>query len=91
MEIGEMLRQALAKLVRREAGDQAKTTCGNLKLCAGLEAGIEGATHVMGQRRLERKRKRQNKEEARRPSEEEGGDEVTGAERLTVEIERTEE
>ena len=40
--IGETLRQALAKLVMRAAGDQAKTVCGNLYLCAGLEAGIEG-------------------------------------------------
>ena len=42
--IGETLRRALAKLVMRAAGDQAKTACGNLQLCAGLEAGIEGAT-----------------------------------------------
>ena len=38
--IGETLRQALAKLVMRAAGDQAKTVCGNIQLCAGLEAGI---------------------------------------------------
>ena len=36
-----MLRRALAKLVMREAGDQAKTACGNLQLCAGLDAGID--------------------------------------------------
>ena len=47
---GETLRQALAKLIMRAAGDQAKTACGNLKLFAGLEAGIEGATHAVGQR-----------------------------------------
>ena len=52
MGIGERLRRALAKLVMMAAGDQAKTACGNLQLCAGLEAGIEGATHAMGQRRL---------------------------------------
>ena len=45
--IGETLRWALAKLVMRAAGDQAKTACDNLELCAGLEAGIEGATHAM--------------------------------------------
>ena len=39
--IGETLRRALDKLVVRAAGDQAKTACGNLQLCAGLEAGIE--------------------------------------------------
>ena len=56
VRVGEMLRQALAKLVMRAAGEQAKTACGNLQLCAVLEAGIEGATHFVGQRRLERLR-----------------------------------
>ena len=46
--IGETLRLALAKLVMRSAGGQAKTVRGNLKLCAGLEAGIEGDTHAVG-------------------------------------------
>ena len=46
--IGETLRQALAKLVMREARYQAKTSCGNLQICAGLEAGIEVATHALG-------------------------------------------
>ena len=50
--IGETLHRALAKLVTRAAVDQAKKACGNLQLCAGLEAGIEGATHAVGQRRL---------------------------------------
>ena len=54
VDIGETLCQALAKLVMRAEGDQAKTACGNLQLCTGLEAGIEGATHAVGQRRLER-------------------------------------
>ena len=54
--IGETLRRDLAKLVIRAAGDQAKTACGNLQMCVGLEAGIEGSTHAMGQRRLERVR-----------------------------------
>ena len=47
----------------RAAVDQAKTACGNLQLCAGLEAGIEGATHAVGQRILERVRGRQCEEE----------------------------
>ena len=47
MGIGETLRRALAKLVMKAAGDQAKTAGGNLQLCAGLEAGIEGATHAI--------------------------------------------
>ena len=54
VNIGETLRRALAKLVMRAAGEQAKTACGNLQLCAGLEAGIEGATHAVSQRRVER-------------------------------------
>ena len=56
--IGETLRRALAKLVMRTAGDQAKKACGNLQLCAGLKAGIEGATHAVGQRILARVRER---------------------------------
>ena len=56
MGIGETLRRALDKLVMRAAGDQAKTACGNLQLCAGLKSGIEGATHAVGQRILERVR-----------------------------------
>ena len=54
MDIGETLRRALAKLVMRAAGEQAKMAYGNLQLCAGLEAGIEGATHAVGQRRVKR-------------------------------------
>ena len=61
--IGETLRRPLAKLVMRAAGDQAKTACGNLQLCSGLEAGIEGATHAVGQRRLQRVRERRGDEE----------------------------
>ena len=48
--IGETLRRDLAKLVVRAARNQAKTACGNLQLCAGLEASIEGVTHAVGQR-----------------------------------------
>ena len=56
--IGETLRRDLAKLVIRAAGGQAKTACSNLQMCAGLGACIEGATHVVGQRQLERVRVR---------------------------------
>ena len=56
--IRETLRRALANLAMRAAGDQAKTACGNLQLCAGLKAGIEGETHAVGQRKLERVRAR---------------------------------
>ena len=72
--IGETLCRALAKLVMRAAGDQAKMACGNIQLCAGLEAGIEGATHTVGQRRLERVRARreETEDEASAEAEEEG-------------------
>ena len=63
MGIGETLRRALDKLVMRAAGDQAKTVCGNLQLCAGLEAVIEGSTHTVGQRILEWVRQRRQEEE----------------------------
>ena len=54
--IGETLCRALAKLVMRAVGDQANKACGSLQLCACLEAGIEGATHTVGQRKLARVR-----------------------------------
>ena len=69
--IGETLRQALAKLVMRAAGYQAKTVCVNLQLCAGLEAGMEGATHAVEKRRLDRVRRRRRKEEEAKEYEEE--------------------
>ena len=49
--IGKTLHRAIAKLVMREVGDQAKTACGSLQLCPGIKDGIEGATHNMVQRR----------------------------------------
>ena len=52
--IGEKLRQVIAKLVMRAAGCQVKTVCESLQLCAGLEVGIERATHTVAQRRKER-------------------------------------
>ena len=77
MGIGETLRRALAKIVMREAGDWAKTACGNIQLCAGPEAGIEGATHDVGQRRLARVRARRVETEievaTEAEEEEEGG------------------
>ena len=53
MVIGETLHQALAKLVMRASGYQAKTACGNLQLCAGFKCGIQGAAHAV----VHRKRK----------------------------------
>ena len=54
MGISEMLHREIAKLIMRASGDQAKTACVNLQLCAGLEAGIEGVNHAMGERRRDR-------------------------------------
>ena len=48
VEIRETLHQAPLKLVMRALGDHSKTACGNLQLCAGLEARIEGETHKVG-------------------------------------------
>ena len=47
MVIGETLCQALSTLAMRAVGEKAKTVGGNLQLCAGLGAGIEGATHAV--------------------------------------------
>ena len=85
MGIGERLCRDLAKLVMRAAGDQAKTSCGNLQLCEGLEAGIWCATHVVGKRVLQRERNRRIAEEARRPDKDEDEDEAAGEKRLIVE------
>ena len=45
--IGEVWRRAIAKCVLGECGDDAKASCGSTQLCAGLEAGIEGAIHAV--------------------------------------------
>ena len=64
MGIGEKFRRPLDKMVMRAAGDQAKMSCGNLQLCAVLEAGIEGATHALGQRQKERAVRSRREEES---------------------------
>ena len=91
--IGETLCQALAKLVMREAGEQAKTACCNLQLCAGLKAGIEGATHAMGQFQLDWVRGKRREEEAEDSAEEEeeSGGVLEGINNLTIETAVTEE
>ena len=95
MCIGETLRRALAKLVMIAAGEQAKTACNNLQLCEGLKAGIEGATHAVGQRRVERVRARRAEEEGAentKAEEEEGEEEVVvGLDNLSTETAVTEE
>ena len=94
MEIGETLRRALAKLVMRAAWDQAMKVCGNLQLSTGLEVGIEGATHAVGQCRLKRVWEQRRKEEEAKVSEEEEGEGVGVVECLnnvTIEKAGTEE
>ena len=94
--IGETLRQALAKLVMRAAGEQEKTACGNLQMCAGLEAGIEEATHAVGQRRVERVRSSRLEEEgevdaAAEEPEEDGGEVARLIDNLRIETAGTNE
>ena len=45
--VGEVWRRLFAKSVIKVAGRQAKSACGTSQLCAGLEAGIEGAVHAV--------------------------------------------
>jgi hypothetical protein len=45
--IGEIYRRLIPKCVLEVCGSQATTVCGNLNLCAGLLAGIEGAVHAV--------------------------------------------
>eukprot|EP00957_Ditylum_brightwellii_P077929 5923125-Ditylum_brightwellii.AAC.1 len=52
--VGEILCRLIAKLVIRATGDEAKVACGNVQLCAGLEASIEGAVHAVRIRQEQR-------------------------------------
>ena len=54
VEVGETLCQALDKLVVSTYEDQSKMACGNLYMCACLEASIDGAIYAVGQRQRER-------------------------------------
>ena len=71
MGIGGTLRWALAKLIMRAAGHLSKTVCGNIQLCAGLKAVIEGSTHAIGKWRMERSREIQRDQEAQTSDEKE--------------------
>ena len=41
---------SIAKLIMREVGDQVKTACGSIQICACIESSIDGATHAVAQR-----------------------------------------
>ena len=93
MGIGETLCRVLDKLVMRAARYQAKTACGNLQDCAGLKAGIKGATHAVGQQRLARLQERRGDEEEAKgyaEKEDEGGGFVQAINNLRIETEGTE-
>jgi hypothetical protein len=45
--IGEIWQRCIAKGILVGSGAEAKGTCGSVQLCAGLEAGIEGALHAV--------------------------------------------
>jgi hypothetical protein len=47
--IGEVYRRLLAKCLLEAVGHTATAAAGNLNLCAGLPAGIEGAMHAIRQ------------------------------------------
>ena len=93
MGIGETLRWALSYIVMRAAGDQAKTACGNPQLCAGIEVGIEGGTHTVGQLMLERVKARQQIGEYTEVSneEEESGGVAACRNKIIIETVGTEE
>ncbi|KAL7477563.1 hypothetical protein ACHAW6_003395, partial [Cyclotella cf. meneghiniana] len=48
--IGETWMRAVSKLVLAQCGTDGKEACGNSQLCAGLEAGIEGAIRAATQK-----------------------------------------
>ena len=48
-----MLHRYIAKLIMSAARDQAKMACESLQLYMVIEAGIEGATYAVAQRRQE--------------------------------------
>ncbi len=47
MAIGKIWQRCIAKGNLIGSGAEAKGTCGSVQLCAGLEAGIEGAQHAV--------------------------------------------
>ena len=53
--IGESLQRVLGNAVRLVTGDEIRAACGSDQLCAGLEAGIEGAIHSLNNLFVEHK------------------------------------
>ncbi|KAL7463415.1 hypothetical protein ACHAXS_003796, partial [Conticribra weissflogii] len=47
LSIGESYRRLWARLIISQTRDQAKAACNTTELCAGLEAGIDGAIHAV--------------------------------------------
>ncbi len=47
ISIGESYRRLWARLIISQTRDQAKAACNTTELCAGLEAGIDGAIHAV--------------------------------------------
>ena len=47
VEIGEVLKRTLAKVIPRAGEAQVKEVCRILKICERFESGIEGGIHVM--------------------------------------------
>ena len=45
--IGEIIRRLISKCIISVVGHQATKRCGNLNLCVGLSAGMEGAIHAV--------------------------------------------
>ena len=48
--IGEIWQRSIAKCAISIRGEDVKAACGIKQLCAGLEAGIEGALHSVSKR-----------------------------------------
>ena len=48
MDIRETFCRKFAKIVLKEAGDQFKMVFGNIHMCVGMEAVIEGGNHTVG-------------------------------------------
>eukprot|EP00804_Cyclotella_cryptica_P017895 CCRYP_001275-RA/>CCRYP_001275-RA protein AED:0.09 eAED:0.08 QI:0/-1/0/1/-1/1/1/0/754 len=53
--IGECWIRAVSKCILKECGREGKAACGSTQLCAGLEAGIEGAIHSIRKKAAEDK------------------------------------